>query len=125
LSEKTASVFHAMVVLQTGLEAFEAHLGLTCFGASQQWGNILTDIKKEVDKRYLAAQQMPSVQGQAKQAEIEFYAQTGMQFNFFKDAWRNRVAHGRDKYTDESALTILTSVKNFMVALSQRVKESV
>lgn len=61
-----------MVVLQTGLQAFAAHLGLTCFGASQQWGNILIDIKKEVDKRYLAAQQMPSVQGQAKQAEIEY-----------------------------------------------------
>ncbi len=124
LSENTGCVFHAMVVLQAGLEAFAAHLGLTFpVGTSQQWGNILIDVKKEVDKRYLASQQIPGVQGQAKQAEIEFYSQTGMQFNFFKDAWRNRVAHGRDKYTDDSALTILTSVKNFMVALSQRVKE--
>jgi hypothetical protein len=126
LSENTASVFHAMVVLQVGLEAFAAHLGLTFpAGAPQQWGNILIEVRKEVDKRHLAAQQIPNVQGQAKQAEIDFYAQTGMQFNFFKDAWRNRVAHGRDKYTDESALMILTSVKNFMVALSQRVKEPV
>jgi hypothetical protein len=35
-------------------------------------------------------QQIPNAQGQAKQAELEFYAMTGRQFNFFKDAWRNR-----------------------------------
>jgi hypothetical protein len=125
LGENTAAVFHSMIVLQAGLERFAEYLGLSFPGGNQfqQWGSILVEIMKEVEQRHKKAQQLPNAQGQAKQEELQFFADTGMQFSFFKDAWRNRVAHGREKYTDDSALTILASVKNFMLTLSKRVRE--
>jgi len=125
LGENTASVFHSMCVLQAGLYALANHLGLA-FPTGielEQWGTVISQIESEVERQRKATVQQQK--GQNKDQLLEFYSNTGMQFSFFKDAWRNRVAHGRKSYGADEAHTILVHVKNFMVALSMRVTEQV
>jgi hypothetical protein len=88
----------------------------------RQWGVVIDQIESEIHKLHEATAQKQK--GQAKDQLLEFYSNTGMQFTFFKDAWRNRVAHGRKSYDAEEAHTILVHVKIFMIALSKQVKET-
>jgi hypothetical protein len=124
LGEDTASVFYSMGVLQKGLEALAKHLNVS-FPApleAQQWQTIIDKLDAEIAQRTkMAAQQ---TQSSAKDEELKFYANTSLQFRYFKDAWRNDTAHFRRTYDSDEARTVLTHVKNFMVALSQKVKET-
>jgi hypothetical protein len=124
LGENTAAVFHSMLVLQAGLYALAGHLGLA-FPTGielQQWGNITDLIESGLHARQKETAQKQK--GQTKDQLLEFYSNTAMQFTFFKDAWRNRVAHGRKSYDADEAHTILVHVKIFMIALSKQVKEA-
>jgi len=42
------------------------------------------------------------------------YAQAATQFFYFKNAWRNHVAHARDIYDNEQAELIFNHVGDFM-----------
>jgi hypothetical protein len=124
LGEDTASVFHSMGVVQKGLEALAKHMRVS-FPApleAQQWQTIIDKLDAEIAQRTkMAAQQTKS---SAKDEELKFYANTSLQFRYFKDAWRNDTAHFRESYNPDEAHTVLTHVKNFMVALSQKVRET-
>jgi hypothetical protein len=43
--------------------------------------------------------------GQEKDATLKFYSQAAVQFRYFKDAWRNHVAHLREVSTTLIRLT--------------------
>jgi hypothetical protein len=54
---------------------------------------------------------------------LKFYSQAGIEFRYFKDAWRNRVAHARADYDKYQALGIISHVHDFMTQLSTRLSE--
>lgn len=60
----------------------------------------------------------------AKKETFEFYNHAVSQFAFFKDAWRNKIAHNRKTYLAGETKDIMDNVKSFMLHLSQRLSES-
>lgn len=124
LGEDTASVFHAMGVLQRGLESLARHLNVQFPTPvdTLQSQQIIDKLDSELGgQTRLVAQKSKS---QGKDDELKFYANASLQFRYFKDAWRNDTAHFRESYDSDEARTVLTHVKNFMITLSQRIKET-
>jgi hypothetical protein len=116
LSEHTACVFHSMRVLEHGLKALAHDVG-RIFDI-QQWHNIIEEIKYEIDT---IAKSLP--RGQAKNERLQFLSAAAKEFTYFKDGWRNYVAHGHMSYTEIQALNILDHVRIFMIHISEQLKE--
>ena len=61
--------------------------------------------------------------GQAKDDLLTFYSEGAVQFRYFKDAWRNHVAHLREEYDRDQARSILTHTCDFMEHLAKNLRE--
>ena len=44
---------------------------------------------------------------------VNFYSQVAVQFRYFKDSWRVRVAHARETYEELSALKVFNHTLEF------------
>jgi hypothetical protein len=115
-AQSTAAVFHLMRVLEIGLRAFAGRFGIP--SDRKNWQNIIEEIEKAIRKMT----DDPNRQADWKDQQ-EFYSGAATQFMFFKDAWRNYVAHGRDKCTQDEAERVFTSVRAFMQMLAARLQE--
>jgi hypothetical protein len=115
VGRNTASVFHSMRVLEHGLRALGVDLNVQFPHPIelQQWQNIIEKI--EADIRALE-QQLPK--GMLKSERLQFYGQAASQFWYFKEAWRNHVAHSRESYDEGAAFKIITHVQDFMEYLA-------
>jgi hypothetical protein len=110
LGRHTATVFHLMRVLEKGLKALADNLNLQ-FNIPfdyQNWQNIIEQIESEIKK----LEQLRA--GQTKTDTLKAYSEIAKQFRYFKDAWRNGVAHSRETYGPEQALSIYRHVREFM-----------
>lgn len=115
----TASVFHLMRVLEKGLHAFARELKIT-FPTPlelENWQNIIEKIESEIKE----LNKLPK--GQQKSDELQFYSEAAKEFRYFKDAWRNHVAHSRERYDERQAKRILEHVRDFMEHIAARIKE--
>lgn len=113
--QNTACVFHSMRALELGLHAFAHHLNLQ-FAAPvepQNWQNLIEKIEAEIR----SLQKLPK--GTAKDQELRFCSGSAAQFRYFKDAWRNHVAHSRASCTDAQALQILMHTIEFLNSLAE------
>lgn len=111
----TACVFHCMRALEISLRALanELKVSFKIPFEYQEWQNVIGSIEAEI--RTLEKQP----RGLIKSESLKFYSQAAMQFFYFKHAWRNHVAHSRESYGGEQALTVLTHVGAFMTALAE------
>jgi hypothetical protein len=115
----TAAVFHAMRAAEKGLHAHAEALGVTFPYPIElaDWQNVIEGIDaKIVSMKALA-------KGQPKSDELTFHSKAAVQYWYFKEAWRNHVAHSRDVYSDHQARTIITHVTDFIEQLATRIKE--
>lgn len=116
LDRWTASVFHLMRALELALHKWARELGVDQFSAIEleNWKNILDAAEKKVKE----------LDGQSKSAtkdkELKYYGETLGRYRAIKDAWRNHVAHARERYDEGRALSILNNVKEFMSLLAAR-----
>jgi hypothetical protein len=112
----TACVFHCMRVLEKGLYALANHLKIpfTVPVELQNWQNIIESIEKEILNR---EKTLPK--GTAKTEELKFLSGAAAQFRYFKEAWRNHVAHSRVTYDDIEARRIMTHVHQFVDELAK------
>lgn len=111
LQRPTASVYHLMCVLEGGLDSLSHAVGLP--ESQKNWSVILKQIEDQI-----------TGMGQATpKADKEFYSRAAIEFNYFREAWRNHVAHGRAKFTETEASKVFEHVKDFMVHLSTRLVE--
>lgn len=82
-----------------------------------EWGEVLSAIERQIEP----------LRNQARSAErderVKFLSECAVQFRYFKDAWRNHVAHMRESYDRDQAHSILLHVRDFMEKLSTRVVE--
>jgi hypothetical protein len=111
----TACVFHCMRVLEKGLHAFADHLGIP-FAVPVElhnWQNIIQPIEAEISRR---EKTLPK--GTAKSDELKFLSGAAAQFRYFKETWRNHVAHSRVTYDDIEALRVMSHVHQFMEELA-------
>jgi hypothetical protein len=119
LGLSNACVFHCMAILQYGLHALANKLAVEFPWSIQleNWQNIIEKIEtaiRDIQK---------SKKSDTKDEDLSFYSESAVQFRYFKDAWRNHVMHGRERYDIHQAQSILTHVGDFMELLSSRLKE--
>ena len=114
LRRYTASVFHAMRILEIGLAPLAKEFGVPT--DRENWQKIIDRIESEItNKRRTLG---------AKWTDHEFYSETALQFRYFKDAWRNHVMHARLDFNEEQARTINDHVRDFMGHLATKLSES-
>lgn len=117
----TAAVFHLMRVVEVGLHSIAKHpptqITTNLPLQDEKWNAIITRLEAKVK----AIKQTGA--STAKTDEIEFYDGTLVEFNYFKDVWRNHVAHSQQPYDHNTALSVFEHVGNFMRRLATRIKE--
>ena len=115
----TACVFHCMGVLQAGLYAMAMDLKVPFKHSIQleEWQGVIAGIETKIEP----LRHMPK--SDSRDEMLTFFSECAAQFRYFKDAWRNHVAHMRRDYGSHEALQTLESVRDFMKALSTRLHE--
>ncbi len=116
LHYSTASVFHMMRVLETGLKILAADVGKAF--TVQNWQNIIEQIEAEIK---IAGKSLPQSAG--KSERLRFLSAAAKEFMYFKDGWRNYVSHNRSAYTDDEAESVMVHVRQFMATLAERLSE--
>lgn len=113
----TACVFHSMRILESGLRIMATYVGLTDFGL-ENWKNITDQIEKQIRSK----ESLPK--SSEKEEELQFLSEAAKEFTYFKNAWRNHVSHTKADYDSTEAAKIFNHVKDFMVRLSNKLKEN-
>jgi hypothetical protein len=115
----TACVFHAMAVLQVGLYAMANDLGVSFKHSIElaEWQGVIKGIEDKIEP----LRHMPKTD--QRDDLLSFFSGCASQFRYFKDAWRNHVAHMREVYDRGQAESILLHVKDFMQQVSTRLQE--
>jgi hypothetical protein len=116
----TACVFHSMRAAEIGVRVLGDTLGVSFPNHPielAEWQNILD----QADSKIIAMKQMPK--GTYKDEELAFYSQAAVQFRYFKDAWRVRVAHARESYEENQAIRVFSHTLEFFETLANRLKE--
>jgi len=132
LEAHNASIYHAMMVLEAGLPALAKRLQVRFRPDKASWGNLIEDVQRKIasELNLLAHPPRGSVPLGAKAAKnkksfLDGCQGAAMQFGYFKDVWRNHIAHGRADYEDTDALKCLRHVRDFMsvLAIQLRLRE--
>lgn len=116
LGHGTASVFHAMRVLEFGLAALAFDLGEET--AVDTWHTVIARIEAKI--RALG-NSLP--RGEAKSDRMQFLSEAAQAFRYFKDGWRNHVSHNRATYDVHQARVVLEHVRGFMNHLATEISE--
>jgi hypothetical protein len=106
LEQEDACVHHLMLVLERGLKALAARVGVSPYRQSS-WQTVIANIE-------IKTKTLPSG------PDLDFYREVNAQFGFLKVAYRNHSEHARDDLYDmPKALHILNQVKEFMRMLEK------
>lgn len=105
LGQEDACVHHLMLVLERGLNALAAKVGVSYHRTN--WQEIINNITSQVKT-------MP------RGTQKDFYIEVNAQFGFLKDAYRNHAEHARDDpYDMAKASSIFDHVRTFMQDLAK------
>jgi len=113
----TASVVHAMRSVEASLHMLAKQLNVsfpTPIGL-QDWAVITEKIKSEISK----AEKLP--RSETKSVSLKTLSGLLLAADCFRLAWRNHVAHAREKYEAEEARGILQHVGEFLKRLSDAI----
>jgi HEPN domain-containing protein len=117
----TAAVFHCVRAVEIGLRAMatdlKVELPIPLDLAEQE--TLIAGIESKVR----ALKEKPK--SEQKDADQNFYSQAAMQFRYFKDGWRIRVAHTRATYDEPAAQSVIEHAATFIDILAARLKEPV
>jgi hypothetical protein len=113
------SIYYSMRALEHGLRALANDVGKT-FDV-QNWQNIINEIESQLEA--WRKNGIPEMDKATKDARLQFLSEAAKEFAYFKDGWRNYVAHAKVPYTEHQALTVLSHVVDFIERLSVRLAE--
>lgn len=116
LGHSTAGVFQFMRVLEYGLRALAADVGLAF--DIQNWQNIIDQIEAKIRD---IGKTLP--RGADKNDRLQFLSEAAKEFVYFKDGWRNYVSHSRGVYDNHQARSVMEHVRSFMSILSTKLSE--
>lgn len=119
LGHNDASVFHCMCVLEIGLRVLAKEVGLTF--DTQQWYNIINDIEAKIGE--IRQHGIPGLDKATKDDRLQFLSAAAKEFFYFKDGWRNYASHGKTRYDEHPALSVVEHVRAFMNHLASRLSE--
>lgn len=111
LGRYTASVFHAMRMLELGIRALAKRLSIPdpTKPAEKNWSNILRIVKEKIDEQY--PRPMPGSEGALFE---ELYAN----LEAVRNPWRNATMHVETIYAPHEAIHILRCAAFFMTKLA-------
>jgi hypothetical protein len=111
----TAAVFHSMRAVEASLHALCRTLLIDFPGGieSQQWNSLTEKIQKTVDDEEQAKKR-----GLEKGERLKRLSELMIPADGFRLAWRNHVAHARERYEEWQAHKILGYVGDFLKTLS-------
>lgn len=118
----TACVFHCMRAVEVGLRAMAIALEIEKFDfplEQADWEGIIRKIESKILKMKDMVKTAEKDDGQ------NFNSSAAMQFRYFKDGWRVRVAHTRETYDETQALRVLEHAVTFIEILAGRLKEPI
>lgn len=115
LEMSTASVSHAMRSAEASLHVLCRVLGIVFPGGIelQDWKVLEEKIQSEIKTQ----EQKP--RSPEKTEQLKTLAGLMLPAQGFRLAWRNHVAHGREKYSESEALGVLRHVAEFLKTLSE------
>jgi hypothetical protein len=118
LSRATATVFHLMRVMETGLRSLGATLNDSRLDPKQNpnWQKILDRCNEELSKP-------PAQRSPEWAANGEFFAKVTAHLTAVKNAWRNPTMHVEASYDEQEALDIWNHVGAFMRTLATKLRE--
>jgi hypothetical protein len=119
VDRNTAAVFHCMRAIEIGLRAMATDLQIT-FDVPLDlvdWEGIIRKIESKI------AGMKDRAKSGEKDEDQHFYSNAAMQFRYFKDGFRVRVAHTRATYDESQALGVIEHAVTFFEVLSSRLKE--
>jgi hypothetical protein len=106
LEQEDACVHHLMMVLERGLKALAARVGVSPYHQAS-WQTVITNVETK-------AKTLP------RGPDLDFYREVNAQFGFLKVAYRNHSEHAHDDLYDmPKALHILNHAKEFMQMLEK------
>jgi len=114
LGRHTASVFHAMRMLEIGIKALSKRLSIPdpTKPAEKNWGAILKAINDKIDELWPKGNRMPGSEGAAFEG---LYAT----LDAVRNPWRNATMHVETIYAPHEAVHILRCSAFFMRKLSE------
>lgn len=116
----TACVFHSMRAAEIGVRVLGKELGVEFPDKPielAEWQVILD----QADSKIIKMKEMP--RGTHKDDVLTFYSQAAVQFRYFKDGWRVRVAHARETYEETPATRVFNHTHEFFETLATRLEE--
>jgi len=113
LNRYTASVFHSMRALESGIRAMCAFLGIpdATKPAEKNWAIILRTLSEKIDERWPKNTRLPNTMGSKMES---LYAT----LDAVKNPWRNATMHVETTYAPHEALHILRCVSMFLLDLA-------
>jgi hypothetical protein len=118
LGRPTACVFHLMRVMESGVRAVARCLKIDdpVKPAERNWGFVLGEVWKGIEKRW------PNAAARASGDGLLFES-LHASLDAVKNPWRNETMHAGTKYTDDEAEHVFVAVKGFMKKLAERCDE--
>jgi len=117
-----------MMVLEPSLDALARALKVK-YGR-RGWASIIDDLEKAITAASAAAGKTtagskPPTPSAAvrRRKDLTIFATAAKEFTYFREAWRNHIAHGRANYDENDARKVLTHVRDFMGTLAPRLRE--
>jgi hypothetical protein len=114
LERNTASVFHMMRVLEYGLLRLSEEVEVVF--DTQTWHKIIDQIETKIGVL------QDTITGPSRKERLQFLSEAAKEFRYFKDGWRNYVAHNRVIYDKQQARSVIEHVRAFMTILSTKLK---
>ena len=114
LDRDTACVFHCMRVLEWGLASL-AHALNVPPNTNPNWYQVLNACRRRIKE--------PANRAPEFRSNEQFYNTAAIQFDHFRLALRNHVAHAKEKYSHLEARSVMDHVGVFMRVLSTRLGE--
>lgn len=111
-----ATVFHCMRALEYGLAAVVKDVGLTW--TKEQWHTIIEAVESKIE-----GERRTLRKGSARDERLHFLSTAAKEFFYFKDGWRNHVAHNRVHYEAPQALGVLEHTVAFFEHISKALNE--
>jgi hypothetical protein len=123
-----ACVYHMMMALEPGLAALAGAVKVKY--SRRTWANIIDDVGDKIVAASTAkgrsppGSRAPTASAAARRRnDLTLFATAAKEFTYFREAWRNHMAHGRAEYDENDALKVLSHVREFMATLAPRLKE--
>lgn len=118
LGRISASVFHAMKMLEIGLHALASRLGIPdpTTGNERNWGRVLNKIKAAIEAEY-----PPGLLPDQAGVQLRSIHTT---LDLIRVSWRNEVMHAGGVYTDAEARHIVTSTAGLLKQMSELFDEN-